>query len=1211
VRRFVIAALSLAVLAGLPAPVSPPPASAQEAVDGRYQDFGDPGGFLNIVPPGQKGTVNGPEALRFQADGTYPEHFNDQTGLYDGLLDVAGLPAPGPAPAGVTDADLGDYFKDASFGTDRPGRSYAPTSGLRIVRDAEFGVPHIFGETRAAAMFGAGYAGAEDRLFLMDALRHLGRGRVSEFLGASEGNRAMDRDQLRVAPYTEEELTQQVADICAMGTEGRRACDDLDAYTDGVNAFIAEARQDPSKLPAEYPALQQQPRDWAPEDTVAIASLVGGIFGRGGGNEVASGQFLAQLQAEHGEVDGRRIWADFRSANDPEAPHTTQRAFPYNNHTDVDPASTAILDLETVEAAMEQMAPAPRVLDGPFGPIDLTTPSGNSNALLVTGEHTDDGRPIAVFGPQTGYFTPQLLVEMDIHGPGISARGVAFAGTNIYVQLGRGRDYAWSATSASADNVDQWVLELCDPGGGEPGEDAQHYVRNGACTPMDVYTHRQIAKPTGAGVCTQPSPECLVYEEEIERSVYGPVIARGTVDGKPVAVAEQRSTYGAELVSAIGFQRINDPDYMRDGARSFMTAFDGVEYTFNWFYVDEEDIAYKHSCRCPIRNPRTDPDLPTWGTGQWDWTGQWLRPADQPQEINPASGHFSNWNNKQAPQFRANDGQYSYSSTYRSEFLRVRIADAIRRGELVSRADVVNMAMDAATVDLNGQEIYPLALRILGTSAPGGDATLQAMRDRLAEWVRAGGHRRDVSGDGEYDHAVAVAIGDATLRPMLDAVFGDVLDGADLPQREEDSPRLGLGSAYNGGQANFLHKDFRQVLGEPVTGARSRTYCGGGNLVACRAALWDALAQAAADLADEYESDSVDDWVYDAARDEIIQSAVGLVPAPNLRWQNRPTFQQVVQVGGPRRPAIERVAGERRFETAVAVSRTRFEEAGTVVLARADRYPDALAGAPLAAQLEAPLLLTASDALHEATADEIARLGAGEAVLLGGEDAISRRVEAELLLRGVRSRRVAGDDRFATAAAVAEELGDADGAFLVEGGHPDPGRGWPDALAAAPYAAFTARPILLTNAGELPGPTADALEGLGIRETLVVGGPRAVSDAVVAEVRAAGHGPRRIAGDDRYGTGVAVWREAVSAGMDGGELWLATGLSFPDALAAGPTVAAHGHSLLLVHGTDLARSPATQALLRAEAEALQTVRLLGGPAAISASVARAIIAEVR
>src|SRR5438093_10818477 len=65
----------------------------------------------------------------------------------------------------------------------------------------------------------------------------------------------------------------------------------------------------------------------------------------------------------------------------------------------------------------------------------LAVPHAMSNALLVAGAHTKTGRPIAVFGPQTGYFVPQLLVEKDIHGPDPHAPGVAFAGTDLVLQL--------------------------------------------------------------------------------------------------------------------------------------------------------------------------------------------------------------------------------------------------------------------------------------------------------------------------------------------------------------------------------------------------------------------------------------------------------------------------------------------------------------------------------------------------------------------------------------------------------------------------------------------------------------------------------------------------------------------------------------------------------------------------------------------------------
>jgi acyl-homoserine lactone acylase PvdQ len=70
-------------------------------------------------------------------------------------------------------------------------------------------------------------------------------------------------------------------------------------------------------------------------------------------------------------------------------------------------------------------------LEGIISPRAL--PRGNSNALLVSARESASGRPIAVFGPQTAYFAPQILMEQDIHGPGIDARGASFPGVNLYV----------------------------------------------------------------------------------------------------------------------------------------------------------------------------------------------------------------------------------------------------------------------------------------------------------------------------------------------------------------------------------------------------------------------------------------------------------------------------------------------------------------------------------------------------------------------------------------------------------------------------------------------------------------------------------------------------------------------------------------------------------------------------------------------------------
>lgn len=303
--------------------------------------------------------------------------------------------------------------------------------------------------------------------------------------------------------------------------------------------------------------------------------------------------------------------------------------------------------------------------------------------------------------------------------------------------------------------------------------------------------------------------------------------------------------------------------------------------------------------------------------------------------------------------------------------------------------------------------------------------------------------------------------------------------------------------------------------------------------------------------------------------------------------------------------ALTRVAGGNRIETAVEVSGAAYPEGSeTVVLARSDAYPDALTGAPLAAARNGPMLLTDTGSLPEPTLGEIQRLRATRAILLGGIEAIGPEVAAELDEAGLEVERIAGETRFQTAVAIAAELGpETPSAYLAEGANPDPNRGFPDPLSAAPLAAYLGRPILLTNQSELPGATVAALDDLIVTETIIVGGPDAVSDDIVATLEAEGHGPRRLAGANRYETSVAVGNEGVTSGMAAARLWLATGLNWPDALTAGPAVAALGQTFLLVDGNDLNLSPATGEALADRSEVLRGITLVGGTSAISEDVA--------
>ncbi|QBI20631.1 cell wall-binding repeat-containing protein [Egibacter rhizosphaerae] len=302
----------------------------------------------------------------------------------------------------------------------------------------------------------------------------------------------------------------------------------------------------------------------------------------------------------------------------------------------------------------------------------------------------------------------------------------------------------------------------------------------------------------------------------------------------------------------------------------------------------------------------------------------------------------------------------------------------------------------------------------------------------------------------------------------------------------------------------------------------------------------------------------------------------------------------------------DQIGGADRYDTADQLAE-EFDAAETVVIARGDDFPDALAGSPLASYLDAPILLSRPGGLSDGTLAQIDRLGADEARLLGGEAALSAEVEAQLGAAGLSVERYDGANRWDTAALIAEDLPVDDAAFVARGIDPDdPTSGWEDAVAVSALAAFTEAPILLTATDALPGDTADALQGRA--DVDIVGGSAVVSSSVESEIDDLVSGdPGRLAGADRWATSGGIADASVNAGMDPSTVWLATGLNFPDSLAAAPVVGAtsaelagrSGGVLLLVNGDDLSRSPASEQWLQANAGGIDRVRAVGGTAVVS------------
>jgi acyl-homoserine lactone acylase PvdQ len=891
-------ATSVVVFSAATASAAPTPGPYQQ------NDFR---GFRNVLPPAQGANANAKQVAAFRTNGTYPPHTSDrQLSMYMNLM---------YATPGLTAAQIPSYYKDASFGVKAGNvvRTYSPRSDVTIQRDG-FGVPHIYGATRAGTMFGAGYTTAEDRLFMIDALRHAGRAQLSTFAGGS--NAAMDESIWADTPYTESELQAQYDRADELyGQPGVMIQNDVTNYVAGINKFISEACGPPintTKLPGEYGVIDPSQsiclpgHQWKVTDVISIASLVAGIFGKGGGGELGAALSRQAARQRFGAVAGNKVWQDFQAFNDPEAPTTVQgTSFSYGQPP-AQPKGLALPDPGTVQFADVSESGSAQASEAsasggelPAGLLDSwLQPHGASNALLVSARESASGHPVAVMGPQVGYWSPEILMEEDIHapasaaGPAIDARGAAFPGTNLYVQLGRGRDYAWSATSAGQDIIDTYAVKLCVPGGGTPTINSDHYEFRGQCLPFDVLTRNNSWTPTPADQTPAGSQTLTTL-----RTKLGVVIARAKIGGQPYAYTKLRKTYFHEVdPSALGFAEFNNPNAMRT-PQDFMQAANNIAYTFNWFYVDDKHIAYFNSGANPVRPSGVDPNLPTLGRDPFLWQG--FDPNTATADSTPLAAHprvvdqtfLTSWNNRQAPDYNT-----GYTSLYRSQPLDSRIRSHIAGAKKMNLQTLISDMEDAGTVDLRGSRVLPWILKVIDTQ-PVTDPTQNAELQKLRAWHAAGAHRIDRNKDGIYEHARAIRIMDAWWPRLLRAEFEPTLGSALFNQFPfgHDAPGR-VGSSFNSSSYGYVHKDLRDLLGAPVQGPYSRVYCGNGSVSACRSALLSSLS----DALNHASNTELYGGQTQVEHDKIGFSAVGAITQPNIPWVNRPTFQQAVQVQGHR-----------------------------------------------------------------------------------------------------------------------------------------------------------------------------------------------------------------------------------------------------------------------------------------------------------------------
>jgi putative cell wall-binding protein len=297
--------------------------------------------------------------------------------------------------------------------------------------------------------------------------------------------------------------------------------------------------------------------------------------------------------------------------------------------------------------------------------------------------------------------------------------------------------------------------------------------------------------------------------------------------------------------------------------------------------------------------------------------------------------------------------------------------------------------------------------------------------------------------------------------------------------------------------------------------------------------------------------------------------------------------------------APERIAGADRYQTSVDLSNAAFPNgAPAAVVVSGESFPDGLAAGPLAVLLGGPVLLTQADQAPTTVLDELRRLAPTEVLIVGGPVAVSDAAATAVAdATGLEPERISGANRYETAAMVA--------ARFPSGGevaYAASGADFPDALAAGAAAAAAGAPLLLVGPTGAPPVATSALSTLQPAEVRVAGGASAVNDDALGDIQAIVADTRRIAGPDRYATAQELAATFTESGEKPTEALLATGASFPDALAAAPLAAARKAPIVLT-----AQPCAPQATVDVLSDlSWPDVTVIGGAAVVSSDAANVV-----
>ena len=546
-----------------------------------------------------------------------------------------------------------------------------PVPGLqqpvKVVRDVD-GIAHVQAKNLRDMFFMQGYIHAKDRLWQMDLSRRQPQGRLAEVLGEAALASDVQTRTIGFGRAAERSWAMIQADAAAGDKTSREAKEALEAYADGVNAFLDQAS---GNLPPEYGAVSiTQVDPWRPVDSVAIGKLIaaGLSFDTNDiGNSIVLGTYQAVLGVEAGTAlffeDLYRSQPFDLASTVPDAGGSgpvngKAKAAGAGQSPSAKPANMPQVDPRVIEMGRDfleraKQSPMLRTI------IENDTTARGSNNWGVTGENSATGNPIIANDPHLALNHPTTFYPMGIRSPGYAAVGNGFAGTP-FVITGQNRWIAWGPTTNPMDVTDVFQ-DTVVPDAGSPSGLAI-VLPDGSFAPIvpvpeTYFVNADVSGdgvPDGIVVPVPPNPSIPAATLTVPARYDGVIISFDAAAGTALTV--QYTGFGPtrELVAFYVWNRSRNLGDFQRGLSYFDVG------SQNWAYADSRgNLGYFTSAEMPIR---TDLEAggPALGIPPYfirvgtepghQWLAQQnaypnqttpyeiLSPAEMPQVLNPVNG---------------------------------------------------------------------------------------------------------------------------------------------------------------------------------------------------------------------------------------------------------------------------------------------------------------------------------------------------------------------------------------------------------------------------------------------------------------------------------------------------------------------------------------------------------------------------------------------